>query len=259
MNRLQNGETGKQTTPYLILQGAESYINCKNTLNKICNIYANPSIATEARSITINDINHALGIAVNEEENYMYKLEDGTRLNNGYTGYFGDSYTYNDGDYAPENYMSDKYEKDYGKQKVGETVDGNAYYYSYNIAGTEGENKTLYDLLFAGTTSTDSYRKSYWLASPGVYADFGNANFGPGVVGGGGVYSYDDLFISYGNWYAGRMAVRPVVSLKSSVTLEEAGGLGSTAGDIWTNCENNDPQIDSGYLNGPDGLVSSEN
>lgn len=54
------------------------------------------------------------------------------------------------------------------------------------------------------------------------------------------------------------MAVRPVVSLRSGVTLSEIGGKGSASTtDIWAEYENNNPNIDSGYLEGNDGLISS--
>lgn len=245
--------------PYLILKGAESYMSCVNTLKKICNIYANPDLATEARSMTIDDINHALGVAVNEEENYMYKVgEESTPLED-YTGYFGREYTYKSGDYAPENYMNDVYGgTSYKRKVIGDTAEGNAYYYSYDIVGTSRSNPTLYELLFDGTTSGDSYAKSYWLASPGVDADSSFASFGPGVVADGGVGSYGNLFYSNGYWDARRMAVRPVVSLKSTVTLSEIGGKGSASTtDIWAEKENNNPQVDSGYLSDDDGLVSA--
>ena len=243
--------------PYLILKGAESYMSCVNTLKKICNIYANPDLATEARSMTIDDINHALGIEVDEETNTMHKIGDTTPLEE-YEGYFGEKYTYKEGDYAPENYMNDVYGgTSYTRKVIGDTAEGNAYYYSYDIVGTSTSNPTLYELLFDGTTSEDSYAKSYWLASPGVYAFSSYANFGPGFVDDGGVYSYNNLFYSNGNWRAFRMAVRPVVSLKSSVTLSEIGGKGSASTtDIWAGKENNNPQVDSGYLS-DDGLVSA--
>ena len=243
--------------PYLILKGAESYMSCVNTLKKICNIYANPDLATEARSMTIDDINHALGIEVDEETNTMHKIGDTTPLEE-YEGYFGEKYTYKEGDYAPENYMNDVYGgTSYTRKVIGDTAEGNAYYYSYDIVGTSTSNPTLYELLFDGTTSEDSYAKSYWLASPGVFADSSFAYFGPGYVGDGFVVGNIDLFNSYGNWFAYRLAVRPVVSLKSSVTLSEIGGKGSASTtDIWAGKENNNPQVDSGYLS-DDGLVSA--
>ena len=245
--------------PYLILKGAESYMSCVNTLKKICNIYANPDLATEARSMTIDDINYALGIEVDEETNTMHKIGDTTPLE-GYNGWFGEEYTYKAGDYAPENYMNDVYGgTSYKRKVIGDTAEGNAYYYSYDIVGTSRSNPTLYELLFDGTTSGDSYAKSYWLASPGVFANSSYAYFGPGYVDDGRVSSYDFLFYSNGYWRAGRMAVRPVVSLKSTVTLPEIGGKGSASTtDIWAGKENNNPQVDSGYLSGDDGLISAE-
>ena len=207
--------------PYLILKGAESYMSCVNTLKKICNIYANPDLATEARSMTIDDINHALGIEVDEETNTMHKIGDTTPLEE-YEGYFGEKYTYKEGDYAPENYMNDVYGgTSYTRKVIGDTAEGNAYYYSYDIVGTSTSNPTLYELLFDGTTSEDSYAKSYWLASPGVRADSSGAYFGPGYVDVGYVRSSINLFISYGYWYAFRMAVRPVASIHCGYTIND--------------------------------------
>ncbi len=45
--------------PYLALGGAESWYNCKETLNTICGIYKN-NLAQEARSMKIEDVTRAL-------------------------------------------------------------------------------------------------------------------------------------------------------------------------------------------------------
>ena len=45
--------------PYLALGGAESWYNCRDTLNAICGIYKN-NLAQEARSIQIEDVTRAL-------------------------------------------------------------------------------------------------------------------------------------------------------------------------------------------------------
>lgn len=42
--------------PYLILQGAEAYLYCEDTLDKICSIYENTELADEVRSIRIEDV-----------------------------------------------------------------------------------------------------------------------------------------------------------------------------------------------------------
>ena len=242
--------------PYLILAGPESYINCKSTLDKICGIYANTSVATEARSITIEDINNALGVEIDEKNNTMHKIGETTSLS-GFYGYFGkfdevNRYRYKTGDYSPEKYMYDKYGEKYKLTTPitsETTVEGNYYYYPYNIAGTSSENPTLYNLLFEGTEENSNWARSYWLASPGVNAHSSYAYFGPGDVGGGYVFSYDSLFYSYGNWGAVRYAVRPVVSLRSDVSLSEVGGKGTAGTDIWQGKENTSPNIDSGNFN----------
>ena len=51
------------------------------------------------------------------------------------------------------------------------------------------------------------------LASPGVNANTGNANFGPGIVNNGNVNSGNNLFNSNGNWNANEFGVRPVASI----------------------------------------------
>ena len=51
--------------------------------------------------------------------------------------------------------------------------------------------------------------------------DSSRAGFGPGVVGSGDVNSGGGLFYSSGNWFASRLAVRPVVYLNSDVTVEQ--------------------------------------
>lgn len=54
--------------PYLVLQGAEGYVYCKDTLDAICSIYANSDLADEVRSITMEDINTVLGVKVKYDE-----------------------------------------------------------------------------------------------------------------------------------------------------------------------------------------------
>ena len=234
------GEEGGD--PYLILAGPESYKNGVSTLNGICEIYANTSIATEARSITIEDINNALGVEVDEASNAMHKVGDTTPLQ-GFTGVFGKQYIYETGSYSPEKYMNDKYETNY---TVGTTADGNNYIYPYNIAGTSTENPILYNLLFAETEESSNWIKSYWLASTGVYASPNIANFGPGRVVSGNVYSSNGLFMANGYWYALRYALRPIVSLRSDVSLSEVGGKGTAGTDIWSSASVEPGAVTSG-------------
>ena len=172
--------------PYLILQGAESYYNCEDALDKICSIYKN-DLADEARSIRIEDINRTLGITVDKTENKVYKTSDSEKTNIDGYGVMGQTYTYRSGNYAPENYLKATYPSNEKYQSLtskvaGNTVPADAYFYSYTDSNIVEQGGTIYNLLFKGTTSSENYAKSYWLASPGVFADPGGAVFGPGVV-----------------------------------------------------------------------------
>ena len=211
--------------PYLILQGAESYYNCEDALDKICSIYKN-DLADEARSIRIEDINRTLGITVDKTENKVYKTSDSEKTNIDRFGVMGQTYTYKSEDYAPENYLKATYPSNEKYQSLtskvaGDTVSADAYYYSYTDSNIVEQGGTIYNLLFKGTTRSENNAKSYWLASPGAFAYASFAGFGPGFVVGGRAGNGDYLFASYGYWNAREFGVRPVVSLKSNITENE--------------------------------------
>ena len=198
------------------MQGAESYINCVNTLNKVCGVYNNPDLAEETRSITIEDINRIGGIVV--EDNKVYK-KDNPDTNIDGLGSLGKSYSYEAGDYAPENYMNDVYGTNVTRKSAGDEVNSDAYAYTYESLGA---NERVYNMLFSETTLTDKHAKCYWRASPGSFVYSDSAAFGPGYVRDGCVFRGDTyLFFSDGYWGVYRLAVRPVVSLKSEITIEE--------------------------------------
>ena len=243
--------------PYLILQGAESYYNCEDALDKICSIYKN-DLADEARSIRIEDINRTLGITVDKTENKVYKTSDSEKTNIDGWGVMGQTYTYESGDYAPENYLKETYPSNEKYQSLtskvaGNTVPADAYYYSYTDSNIVEQGGTIYNLLFKGTTSSENYAKSYWLASPGAAASASNAFFGPGFVNGGNASSGSGLFISDGYWGAVEVGVRPVVSLKSNITENEVKVIAGEEQDWSTS-----PDFEShGTLSGTAGQVVS--
>ena len=89
-------------------------------------------------------------------------------------------------------------------------------------------------MLFEGTTISDNYVKSYWLASSGISAESGEADFSPGIVLSGGVTLYDSkLFISDGGWNAYGCAVRPVVILKSNLTVNDVHKIADQQEEEW--------------------------
>lgn len=232
--------------PYLKLGGAESYIYCKKVLDGVCSIYANDDLAYEVRSMTMEDITNVLGITINKEENKAYN-KNGTEIS-GFQGFFGaeNQYIYNSTDYAPENYVIDKYrDGSYTRKTAGSvanilsatsgTVDQSAYIIMATDPNVVEQGSRIYNILFNGTTA-QPYSKSYWLASPGVgvNSDFGHAAFGPGGVNGGfATAGGSTLFISAGYRSALSFAVRPVISLKSEIKGSEIERDVASTSDIW--------------------------
>ena len=236
--------------PYLYLRGAEGWYNTNdelvsnNILDKVCAIYAG-EYASETRSMRIEDINLALGLTLDKNENKIYKTKDETKTAiEGYDGCFGKEYIYIYGidDYAPENYLKEKYGTEYSSltnKKAGDKVAGSAYHYDYTSKVVDSSSK-LYEVLFKEKES-GSNGKSYWLASSGVnaYPDVSDdCSFGPGAVNGGGAGTGVVLFRSLGRSNAGGLAVRPVVYLQSEVTVDDLSVSSTGSEEEWTTVPN---------------------
>ena len=213
--------------PYLYMKGAYAYVNCEKMLNDICAIYST-DLGT-ARSMTIEDINKACGVKV--ENNTVYLESDTSKTNIDEWKVLGQTYTYTASDYTPESYIDGK-----KNATAGEPVTATGYYYDItSMTGTKIGNTTLGSLLFDKTTGDGNYAKAYWLASPGVFVFSSGAVFGPGGVGvsAGTGFNY---FYSNGAWRVRRYAVRPVVSLKYDVTTAQVKKLAnqSITEDAWS-------------------------
>ena len=221
--------------PYLVLQGSTGAANCVTVLNKISGLYHNSTLAEETRSITIEDIENVLGATV-------MPIQDGDiemgiiTLNNSETiiGYkvLDGSYTYEDGDYTLTNPPQ--------LATAGDSVKLEEYTIAYT---TDGETRAEYvpervwDMLFAGTTLSSRYSKSYWIASPLCLPSSGSgAYISAGVVCNGGIASSQsvELFCTNGDWDAVEYAVRPVVVLKSDVTIDQVQKIEDQEEEIWT-------------------------
>lgn len=233
---------------YLFLEGATGYKNCESTLNEICGLYHNNTLAQETRSIKIEDINRALGgITVTYPEEGQSGTgtvtlnTDSSKTNIGFTTEYP-SYTYQSGDYSPESYPSEV------SDQIGTKVQANAYQYeitddgrrlnySYfqSLGSTISERE--YNMLFEGTaiSSGSNKTKPYWLASSGVDAYSDGAYFGPGSVGDGFVdLGYDGyLFYSGGYEVDYYYAVRPVAILKSDVTVNDVHKIADQKEEEW--------------------------
>ena len=221
--------------PYLYMKGAYGYVNCVKMLDGISGIYST-SLGT-AKSLTAKEINRLLGITVDKENKKVY-VNTAPDTNIDVPGVLGNTYTYKSTDYTPESYIAGK---NVDTNKIP-SVTADAYYYRW-------ENLTidtaLKEILFSGTTESDKYSKSYWLASPGVYANERIASFGPGDVYNGyvGEGGYT-LFISYGRWFAYRLGVRPVVYLNSEVSADDLQKT-EAGTDTW-NYDNSNSDVANG-------------
>ena len=225
--------------PYLHLKGAEGWYRTNdnfvgkdgNVLNKICKIY-DSNLSQETRSMTPDDINLALGVEVDKTPNAskLYRKNDASKTAiPAFQGLYGKSYTLTGADYSPYNYLNDK-NKDlypetanFKRNQEGNVVNGDGYVYQFDGVLTRTGNEVLYDMLFneAGGTGATSMNKAYWLASSGVGAYSYGAYFGTGAVVEGAVYSGSGLFSSVGAVGECFLGVRPVVSLKSEVSLDD--------------------------------------
>ena len=222
--------------PYLVLESAAGAANCVQVLDKISSLYHNSALADETRSMKIEDIERVLGDMTveypQEGENgtgKVYFTSDESKTPIGETTSYP-SYTYQEGDYKLVNPPV--------KATAGEKVQADVWMFMY--ANPENGNKMeyvpqrVYDMLFTDTTESGNYAKSYWLASPGVFAYSGNACFGPGVVVDGVADSGSRLFSSVGFWVAYGCAVRPVVSLKSNITVEQVQKIDDQTEAKWS-------------------------
>ena len=218
-----------ETTPYLVLKGAYSYVNCKQILNNISGIYS--TSLGKAESLTAEEINRLIGVTVDYTNKKVYANSD-PNTNIDKWGVLGNQYTYKETDYTPESYINSKANATAGTQ----TDPATAYCYQW---GNLTINDTLKTILFNGTTSDANYAKSYWLASPAVNANSVSAYFGPGFVHGGNVGADGGFFGSYGFWYARSFGVRPVVYLESNITVEDLHKIDGQEED-WSAYSNGD-------------------
>ena len=211
-----------ETDPYLHLYGAKGYINAETVLNDLCSLYTTQY--GTARSVNINDVNEITGITTDEEIKKYNKGPEwwGSKQ-------YGEVYSF-ENHYTPQSWL---------KEKQQTTVSGivNAYVYIVNL-GDESvvnlSNERAYKMLFGNVD--EAY---YWLASSSVRANLEHAYFCVDKVYEdlGGLYVYSGrLFNSddgnEGEYYYG---VRPVISLKFSITENEIPKVPDRTEETWEN------------------------
>ena len=226
-----NYTNGSRT--YYTLKGQKGYINGIEELNKISAIFGHGKGAEKATSITVEDINAITGYnpttaKYGEGNSYEY----GNKV----------TYTRGEGTQNTFNYY-DKTNKTFKALTSGSTEITSTYYYYYagefgKNNGTDGTSAVddiynlneTYKMLFGydKVGSDNGFRnftngkceQKYWLASDYAYAEPYFVKWGLRYVNDGYVNrnylcnsgGYESSYSSYG--------VRPVVSLKSDVSLE---------------------------------------
>ncbi len=210
--------------------------------------------------MTIEDVLRTLEIEIDENTNQLYKINDTEKTTPlQFTGYFGQSYTYKNGNYAPENYMKDTYGDKYESlenKKIGDTVQGSAYIIQITESAIVEQGSTIYNLLFEGTTKNENNVKAYWLASPGVYISSNTASFGLGAVCSGLARRGRNLFSSNARWSSDELGVCPVIALKSEITLDQVTKKGGVEEAEWSSV----PEVPkgSGTITRTEGQVKSD-
>ena len=218
--------TEHPTTNTIYFYGAAAYNNAVDEVNRMCKeLYG-----TNARGITIEDVNRALGYTpaggmyyltdtYNTTGNLTTKLKDLGDMwtaikNNNDTNYSGKYY-----DPSHPEGISDsgaalgEYELNGYGYAIDSTVDAKA-----GVPQVSSEISATAKAMIFGS-SKKNY--GYWLASRGVTAHSNGAGFGPGFVYGGNASSFLDLFYSYGYGEADRLGLcfRPLVSLTSDIPV----------------------------------------
>ena len=204
----------------LTLNGKEGYNTGITQLDEMCASYG-----TNARSITVEDINRVTGYDPTNQG-------DGTVYGDGKFEKFGNKVTYTASGSTATNEKTNttaisKYEHPDGR-KIGTdnvtsiTVESTGYYYyPYSLttsSSTTGECKGIatdssaYKLLFRN--ADDSANCSYWLASSYVHANSYNSIFGLRIVDSDGrVFNYR-LWNSNGDTDYPSLGVRAVVPVE---------------------------------------------
>ena len=240
-----NYTNGSRT--YYTLKGKKGCINGIEELNKISAIFGHGKGAEKATSITAEDINEITGYdpakAKCEEGNFneygnkvTYTKEGETKLSSRATN--GQKWS---GTQSTLNYY-DKSNKTFKTLTSGSTqITSTYYYYNPTTLNTKQEKptqgvdengvyNTIYQILFGKyAVNTDSYEISfvgtgtqprYWLASESANTVTNGVNWGLRRVNDGKVYNRGIYFSSGTEYSYDDFGVRPVVSLKSDISLE---------------------------------------
>ena len=227
-----NNTLGGKENPYLYLYGAKAYENGETILDNICELYKTKDktgYISSARSVNQKDIDKVVGLkSIAEIKNVNLDAYQGNKN-------IGEEYSFSD-HYTPRSWLNGK-----TKTLVSGKVDGYAYSVNSKVdesAPSVAVNDRIFKMLFENTdfNSPVAGGRRYWLASHSVYSRSGGALFCLGTaVANGGVSraGSSGMFDSSGVEDGDGFAVRPVVSLKSSVTNSQVQKITDKTEDTW--------------------------
>ena len=229
-----NNTLDSKENPYLYLYGAKAYENGEKILGNICELYKTKDktgYISSARSINQKDIDKVVGLkSIAEIKNVNLAAYQGNKN-------IGEEYSFPD-HYTPSSWLNGK-----TKTLVSGKVDG--YGYTVNSKMDENApsvtvNDRIFKMLFENTEfdfkKPTTGGRRYWLASRSVCSDSDCAFFCLGMAitdVGVSVAGSFDMFYSSGNGVHYGFAVRPVVSLKSSVTNSQVQKITDKTEDTW--------------------------
>ena len=214
--------TEHPTTNKIYFYGAAGYNNAVDEVNRMCKeLYG-----TNARGMTIEDVNRALGYTLaggmynlnskwNTTGNLTTKLKDLGDMWTAITDYNTNSKAGVFYDPSHTEGISDsgaalgEYELNGYVYAIDSTVDAPA-----EVPQVSSEISATAKAMIFGSSKTNY---GYWLASSGVCAFSGCTGFGPGSVYRGFAYSYNGLFFSFGEALDFGCCLRPLVSLTSEI------------------------------------------
>ena len=222
------------------MYGSAGYINAETELGNISKIYGNGDLADseKTRSITIEDINKLTGFNPDEDytdgEGEIYEYENNITVQGNGDG----TYKYSGSNGASGTFLGNhrnsgfQYIDESNQVKTIATTDTSTTAnltetYYYYIADTNMVSEDICNKFF---NTGDKY---YWLASRAVNVDSGNAHFCVRYVRGGYVDA-GNLFDSYGVSNSYGYGVRPVVYLKSGITVDDVQMLGDNKSHLGT-------------------------
>ena len=215
--------SGAPTKTGLGFKGYVAYNNYETVLNDTCKaLYSNTELGATARSITMEDIDKYLGGSKYDKTTF----NGGSSESGGY-------------DYQNENEITSKFK--YNKETntltkedctiPAKDLTSNAYWYDATSDLIGEKNREI----LLGKKVIYTYYN--WVASRAVRVYSGDAHWCVGYVDYGRVSAYYDYFCgSYGDEYGLSCCVRPVVSLPSSVTIEQVKKIEGEVTETW-----NDP------------------